>query len=523
MLDAAFTFDAVEKNETPLAYLLLGAGFYEKYPHYRFDMNTRKFYETVDCEFLKYIKAEQYLKVSDMFASKNSKGYLESPTAFYNDYEALWQKAYRKKEYIWKKMCGLLEAYHRTADKIVTIQTDVTKDKASYIKYRFLVPAAAYEGVCKLISTMTVAEIFGKESEVYFYTTDSCEVNIEAPQAIAPKIRSLMADPYVLSQPEHMEFIKTPYSVSVLFDYLTVENLDLRGAGKHADRIREMLQLLEDEFAFITGYTESGEENQFVSFTYATKRIKKLLTTAGNILEIYVYHKCLKSDLFDDVATSYEISWDGTQVKSEFDIMITKGFAGLLIEAKATEDIDQEYYFKLSCLAKQFGTNCIPVLIADTVEKWYNDNSGNEMQRQRGDMLDVITVSDPQDIDEIDRTLARLLGVAEQPAPQVPKRVGPVSTSGQASSPPKQPQPQTPSQPRPSDMTREAFLAQKITVLRMDQAQISVLQNNGVRTIADFLAQTEETFSMMKTKNGKPYTAYYMHLQATMRKKLDSL
>ena len=130
-----------------------------------------------------------------------------------------------------------------------------------------------------------------------------------------------MADPYVLSQPDNIEFIRTPYSVSVSFDYLTVQNLDLKGAGKHVDRIKELLRMLEEEFSFITGYTESGEDNQFVSFTYATKRIKKLLTNAGNILEIYVYHKCLKSDLFDDVATSYEISWDGTPVKSEFDIV----------------------------------------------------------------------------------------------------------------------------------------------------------------------------------------------------------
>lgn len=162
---------------------------------------------------------------------------------------------------------------------------------------------------------------------------------------------------------------------------------------------------------WFTGYTESGEDNQLISFTYSTKRIKKLLTNAGNILEIYVYHKCLKSDLFDDVATSYEISWDGTPVKSEFDIIITKGFAGLMIEAKATEDIDQDYYFKLSCLVKEFGTNCKPVLIADTVEKWFNDNSSNEMQRLRGDMLDVITISNPQEIDAIDVTLARLLNI----------------------------------------------------------------------------------------------------------------
>ncbi len=512
VLDTKFQFDAAEQNETPLSYLLLGAGFYSKYPHYQFDMNTRKFYGTVGCEFLKFIKAEQYLKISDMFASKNSKGYLESPAAFYNDYENLWTKAYRKKEFIWKKMCGLLEAYHKSEDKILTINTEVAKDKSSYVKYRFLVPASAYDGVKKIISAMMEANIFSKESEVFFYTTDSCEVNIYAPEAIAAKLKGLMADPYVLSQPDNIECIKTPYSVSIVFDYLTVQNIDLRGAGKHIERIKEMLRLLEKEFSFIIGYTESGDDNQLISFTYATKRIKKLLTNAGNILEIYVYHKCLKSDLFDDVATSYEISWDGTPIKSEFDIILTKGFAGLLVEAKATEDIEQDYYFKLSCLAKQFGTNCKPVLIADTVEKWFNDNSENEIQRQRGNMLDVITISDYQEIDAIDITLARLLNVEVKAIPQAQSQ----TLKRVESVPAKNFSQQT------NEMTREEFLAQKITVLRIEPSQLAILQNNGVRTMADFLAQTEETFSMMKAKNGMAYTAQFMRLQEIMKKKLEN-
>ena len=72
-------------------------------------------------------------------------------------------------------------------------------------------------------------------------------------------------------------------------------------------------------------------------------------------------------------------------------------------------------------------------------------------------------------------------------------------------------------------MTREEFLAQKIIVLRIEPSQLSILQNNGVRTMADFLAQTEETFSMMKAKNGMAYTAQYMRLQGIMQKKLESL
>ena len=427
---------------------------------------------------------------------------MESPTAFYNDYEALWSKAYRKKEYVWKKMCCLLENYHKTADKILSINTDVVKDKESYIKYRFLVPSIAYNGVSKIISSMIENEIFGKNSEVYYYTADSCEVNIYAHSSIGDKIKFLMSDPYVLSQADNIDIFKTPHFINLSFDYLTVYELDLREVGKLGEKIKELLKLLEKEFAFIVGYTESGEDDQLISFTYATKRIKKLLTNAGNILEIYVYHKCLKSDLFDDIATGYEISWDKTAVKSEFDIIVTKGFAGLLIEAKAKEDIDQEHYFKLSCLAKEFGTNCRAVLIADMVEKWYNDNSNNEMQRLRGNMLDVITISDPREIDEIDVTLARLLNIEVRSVPRI--------------------QAQSRRSAEAVQMTREEFLSQKITVLGIEQSLIAILQNNGVQTIEDLIEQTEETFSRMKAKNGMTYTEMYMNLQEKMKKKLNN-
>jgi len=515
-LSAKFKFDAVERNETPLSYLLLGAGFYTDYPTYQFDINTRKFYQTENCDFLQYIKAEQYLKVSDMFASKSSKGYLESPAAFYNDYEALWQKAYRKKEFVWKKMCRLLEKYHETSDRILTINFDVAKDKDTFKRIRFLVPARSYESVSKLISTFIDSGIFGKESEVYFYTTDSCEVNIYAPEAIEGKLRALMSDPYVFGQPENIEFVRTPYSVSIVFDKFQVERFDLKNAGKHGERIKELLHCLEEDFAFITGLREDPEDSQLVSFTYATKRIKKLLTNAGNILEVYIYHKCLKSGLFDDVATSYEINWEGTPVTSEFDVILTKGFAGLLVEAKATEEIDQDFYFKLSCLAKRFGTNCKPVLVADTVEKPYDDNTDNETQRLRGDMLDVITIFNSREIDSIDVTLSRILRSDPKPdisathAKTLPikKAETPLGTSNQPQSP---------------KMTREEFLAQKISVLRVEQNLLSILQNNGIRTIADFLAQTEESFSAMKAKNGMSYPARFLQLQGVMQRKLENL
>ena len=72
---------------------------------------------------------------------------------------------------------------------------------------------------------------------------------------------------------------------------------------------------------------------------------------------------------------------------------------------------------------------------------------------------------------------------------------------------------------------QEEYLAQKISakVLHLEASQISVLQNNGIRTVADFMAQTESSFASMKVKKGVPFTARFLKEQEHIRRKLENL
>lgn len=72
---------------------------------------------------------------------------------------------------------------------------------------------------------------------------------------------------------------------------------------------------------------------------------------------------------------------------------------------------------------------------------------------------------------------------------------------------------------------REEFLSEKISSknLHLEASQISILQNNGIKTVFDFLNQTEESFSRMKVKKGMPFTARYLKEQESLRRKLESL
>lgn len=72
---------------------------------------------------------------------------------------------------------------------------------------------------------------------------------------------------------------------------------------------------------------------------------------------------------------------------------------------------------------------------------------------------------------------------------------------------------------------QEEYLAQKISlkVLHLEASQISVLQNNGIRTLADFMAQTESSFASLKVKKGVPFTARFLKEQERIKRKLENL
>lgn len=72
---------------------------------------------------------------------------------------------------------------------------------------------------------------------------------------------------------------------------------------------------------------------------------------------------------------------------------------------------------------------------------------------------------------------------------------------------------------------QEEYLAQKIStkVLHLEASQISVLQNNGIKTLADFMVQTESSFASMKVKKGIPYTARFLKEQEHIKRKLKNL
>ena len=77
----------------------------------------------------------------------------------------------------------------------------------------------------------------------------------------------------------------------------------------------------------------------------------------------------------------------------------------------------------------------------------------------------------------------------------------------------------------PIEARREELLGQKIGSknLRLDARQISILQNNGVKTISDFLKHDGASFSKMKVKKGVLCVQQLLKEQERLHRQLDAL
>ena len=185
----------------------------------------------------------------------------------------------------------------------------------------------------------------------------------------------------------------------------TAQNLSLNTRFYRMNDYRRLLQGLQAK-GFITDLRMDGET---ISLRYPSVKMRNLLTKAGEILEVYTYFEACKLGYFDDILCGYEFKWEAGGVRNELDCVMTKGFRSMIIECKARLELDQNFYYKLDSLAGRFGIGVKKVLIANTygVKASYKDN--NNMQRARGRLMNIITLSGEEDIRNIGKRLKQIM------------------------------------------------------------------------------------------------------------------
>ncbi len=406
-------FFALERNRTRLSSLLQGGGLFKVFPNYEFESGSMEFRTPYPgCDMLGYITKKPAITVADMAALHLSSSVRGRQPEFFADYKDLWNK-YTENQEVWKNLCGLLESYARKNDMIACFPKKGPEDRAlKEKKYTYLIPYICRESADRIIRFLKNGEFLEAGSHVSGYTTDSCEVTIVDRCDYRSICDGIFSNPYALMIPDAIGFfVDGKKNASVTFDSLIVSEIAL--PRNKEDEYRDLLAFFAGKGYIINMPSpqdgRAAQEGK-ASFVYATRQIKELLTTAGKMLEVYIYHSARATGYFDDVVNSYEVDWGNTAVKSEFDCIITKGFRTLFVECKSRFKMEQEFYQKLYSLAKKFGINATAVLIADSPQRSFQDSASvNAMQMLRGDMMDIYTIWKRNEIENIGQTLLDIL------------------------------------------------------------------------------------------------------------------
>lgn len=167
---------------------------------------------------------------------------------------------------------------------------------------------------------------------------------------------------------------------------------------------RIMYYLLNNKI--IKGYPP---RNNVLNLQYKNSQIKKVLTKAGNILELYAYLVLRKiteenKGYYDDIDLSVYIDWDGEihskndtekDTKNEIDIMVMRDLIPIFISCKNGE-VKKEALYELDTVAKKFGGKYAKKYLFATYLGSDSESKAYLLQRAKDMNITVI-----QDINEM--------------------------------------------------------------------------------------------------------------------------
>lgn len=396
-----------------------------RYPNFEFDWKEKQFHGTDRCSYLRYIEDNAFIRIDDMFALMNAEDNRHYYPEFAEVYQDLWRvytgEAYLTGPYAftngvnnWNRLCTQLEAFTKTNDYVCKFSFPVD-EHLPRTTHQFYLPDYMYAPLEKVLNRFRKLGVVLDSSGVVSCNSDTCLLTVHTEHNIQRELDAvinILYDQADISGLEVDGFTAwdreqrcNAQVISVRCDKLTVRNMTLDNV--YSQKVLAALSRLH----LINQFTDNGDPvRPVVSFRFTSPRMKKLLTTAGEILEVYTYYDIKKQGYFDDIATSFEFRWESGDITNELDCVLTKGFRSIIIECKSKRELSQDYYYKLWSIAEQFGLGTRKVLIANT----YDTNTAgvvadNALNRTRGKQLGIITISDPQEIRNIGATLRSIL------------------------------------------------------------------------------------------------------------------
>ena len=414
--------------------------FTKKIPNFEFDWKRREFLDTDRCSYLNYIDENAFIRIDDMFALMNAGDNKYYYPEFADVYRALWRvytgEAYLSGSYCftngvanWIRLCNNLEEFTKVNDVVCTISYPVG-ERVSQTPLEYFLPDTVYAPMSRILEQFKRLGVIRASSGIYSSSSDLCRLVIHAEHNVEPAFARLIDLVYDQGDVPGLRVESSTFrakdpektltqEIRVVRDNLTVKNLALD--SKFSLLVLEALSKLRmiNQFRYIPRENVPRDKDlrPTVSFRFPSMRMKKLLTTAGEILEVYTYYEVKRQGYFDDIACSYEFRWESGDITNELDCVLTKGFQSVIVECKSRKDLSQDHYYKLWAIAEQFGIGTKKVLIANT----YDPSNPvlvteNEHNRARGRQLGIITISDPDEIRNIGATLRAIVEGTYRPS-----------------------------------------------------------------------------------------------------------
>lgn len=409
----------------PSAYdnaLFTGQIIKQDIPYFEFNWRNKAFTKRINCEYLKFVKDTSFIRIQDMFSLMNATDNRFNLPEFADDYENLW-KIYTG-EYLdynkfengvknWNYLCSCLEKYEANQSPLARLEIRSNKN-TTYKWVTYFLPDYSFSTVKKLLERLKDYGIVERESTLVKHASDTCKLEMKINAYYEKKVSCIFMNPQILLPYYGIEVQKyRSYNVDyvvIIHNNLTVTNvnLDHNSSGRQKYAIGVLKQL--EKAHFIHQLKQNKDEPKLVSFVYSSPRIKQILNSSGEILEIYAYYETLKTGYFDDVACGYEFCWESGGVKNELDLVLIKGFKSMIVECKAVVELKLDHYHKLHSIADQFGIGTTKILLGNTYSKSnVVADKLNIMQRSRGTQLGITTISNKEEIINIGKTLKQLM------------------------------------------------------------------------------------------------------------------
>lgn len=404
---------AFEENDTALCKTVVSKGVPKGTVRFTFDWRGQSFSSPRGTSRFSFIPSKTFLTAADIAGFAGATGKSIRPE-FKDDYGALWN-LYTENRGAWKYLCN------RFNDANTNLSVSFTRKRATNEKqtYRYILSYSCYESAKTLLKELAAHGVC--EPNEYrlnaLNSSRSFAIEIDDRRNRKNEFDTLFANPYLLADVNAWQvYAKGEWVTAVEITNMQAESVSLDEADGAAEEwlvnaCRRLIQKLSDR-GFLLNPRFSGD-GRGVSFYYATPDIKHLLTTAGNLFEIYLYHRLNKQrEYFDDVVNSFEINWNNSYAdKNEFDLIVTKGLVSVVIECKARapqiafyDELNKKIKGCDNAPSRCFNAHTIPVLICDA-----KANSHMDVIESAYEQYGIITVYKEEEIKDFFGTVKKMI------------------------------------------------------------------------------------------------------------------